>query len=317
VIGTSERVVTILQNGREYVVPFNVFERETIKALDSNKDVVVIPVNSHSVMIPASIAERALLSKGNVVIDLSKGTVVTPQGTFTVKSQPQPPKATTPSQTTPVSGSTQQVLLVPPKEKVKEVEEVKENVNVVERPRPITTPFMTPLRRPVVFAEDKLARKLKRDIRYKPSFMDKIAERVRRVIEPLISVETEEGLGVKNTYSPTVGLRKKVLFKPRQTYKFYDDYTYEPKVYEVTDEDYAPEEYERINYSPTVVEESYPVYNYSTFGIPQTSVFQYNPDDVVRIKPVTEFEITAKSRPLVVSQTHLLLLNKLMREVLK
>jgi len=148
-----------------------------------------------------------------------------------------------------------------------------------------------------------------------PSFSRNIAERVKAVFEPIFSSSRSEEVSRKLTYKPKTALKRKTIYKPQDTFKYYNDYDYEPSYTQIAVEDFAPKDEDELVYNPQVTEESYPVFTYATFGIPDTYVDQYAPEEVVRIKPTTEFTITARPKPLIVSQSYLLLLNKLINEV--
>jgi hypothetical protein len=105
------------------------------------------------------------------------------------------------------------------------------------------------------------------------------------------------------------------VYKPKDFYKYLEDNDYEPHLTQIAVEDFAPKDKNVMSYNPQIVQESYPIFAYATYGLPDTFIDQYAPEEIVRIKPITDFEIRAKPKPLIVSQTHLILLNKLMTEV--
>jgi len=150
---------------------------------------------------------------------------------------------------------------------------------------------------------------------YSPTFLDRIRQRAKTVFEPLFSESTYNEINYKTKYKPRLALKKKVIFKPKDFYKYFEDYNYEPHLTQIAVEDFAPKDKEVLSYNPQVVQESYPVFTYATYGMPDTFIDQYAPEESVKIKPVTEFEIRARPKPLIVSQTHLILLNKLLNEV--
>ncbi len=152
---------------------------------------------------------------------------------------------------------------------------------------------------------------------YSPTFLDRIRQRVKTVFEPLFSESTYNKVNYKTKYKPRLSIMRKSIYQPRNYYKFYEDYTYEPHYSQVENEDFTPKDKEVLSYNPQVEQESYPVFTYATYGLPDTYIDQYAPEESVKIKPITEFEIKAKPKPLIVSQTHLILLNKLINEVTK
>ena len=105
------------------------------------------------------------------------------------------------------------------------------------------------------------------------------------------------------------------MYKPKDFYKYLENNDYEPHVTQIAVEDFAPKDKNILSYNPSVVQESYPTFTYATFGLPDTFIDQYAPEESIKIKPVTDFEIRARPRPLIVSHAHLVLLDKLMKEV--
>jgi hypothetical protein len=148
-----------------------------------------------------------------------------------------------------------------------------------------------------------------------PSFSESVKERIRSVFEPIFSDSRSDDIEYKTKYKPKLAYKRKTVFKPQNSFEYNNDYDYEPSRTQIAVEDFAPKEESSIDYEPSVTQESYPVFQYATFGIPDTYVENYAPEDIIRIKPVTDFEIKAKPKPLIVSQTHLYLLNKLLNEV--
>jgi hypothetical protein len=190
-----------------------------------------------------------------------------------------------------------------PKEEIKE--KVEEEVPPLQRGRIILIPKR----------ERKIAVNNEIETEYSPTFIDRVRERVKSVFEPLFSESTYKEVEYKTKYKPRLVLKKKVIYKPRNYYTFYEDYAYEPHYTQIAVEDFAPRDRESLTYSPQVEQESYPVFTYATYGIPDTYIDQYAPEESVKIKPVTEFEIKARPKPLIVSKAHLILLNKLLNEV--
>jgi len=153
------------------------------------------------------------------------------------------------------------------------------------------------------------------NVNYSPSFIEAIKQRVKSVFEPLFYDYSYQKIDTRVKYKPRVAYKSKAIYKPKDFYKYFENRDYEPHLTQIAVEDFAPKDNESVNYSPQVVQESYPVFTYATYGIPDTFVDQYAPEDTVKIKPVTEFEIHAKPKPLIVSQSYLVLLNKLLGEV--
>jgi hypothetical protein len=148
------------------------------------------------------------------------------------------------------------------------------------------------------------------------TFLDVIRQRIKYVFEPLFSSSTSQKFKSSVKYKPRLKVRNKTLYKPEFYNRYFTDYDYEPSYTNVNLEDFSPKERNEIRFKPHVHQESYPTFTYSTLGLPDTFVDNYAPEDVVRIKPVTDFEINARPKPLIVSQAHLILLDKLLREVL-
>jgi len=152
-------------------------------------------------------------------------------------------------------------------------------------------------------------------VNYSPSLSEMFRNRLRYVFEPIFSNTVYEYTDTRTKYKPRFASKQRYKYKPTDVYKYVDDYNYEPTLVQITAEDYAPRDKGRLRYNPQVAQESYPVYNYSSYGIPDTFVDEYAPEESVRIKPVTEFEVHAKPTPLIVSQTYLNLLGRIMRGV--
>jgi len=188
-------------------------------------------------------------------------------------------------------------------------EELKEEVEEEIIPAQRRRLFITPTRSEEVSVNENV------NVDYSPTFIEAIRQRVKNVFEPLFSDTSYQEVNVKSKYKPRLALKKKVIFKPKDFYKYFEDYDYEPHLTQIAVEDFAPKDKESITYNPQVVQESYPVFTYATYGLPDTFIDQYAPEESVKIKPVTEFEIRAKPKPLIVSKAHLILLNKLLNEV--
>jgi len=196
---------------------------------------------------------------------------------------------------------------VPPKEKVKEDEIIDVN--------PLPSQRLSIKRSPFEQVDEDIDESV--NTITAPSTYDIIRERFRYVFEPLVSNSTYTETDTKRKFKPRFASKQRYLIKPNDINKYYDDYNYEPTLVQITAEDYAPRDRGNLLYNPQVVQEAYPVYNYSSYGIPDTLIDEYSPQESVKIKPVTEFEIHAKPTPLIVSQAQLLLLNKLMSGVLR
>jgi hypothetical protein len=189
--------------------------------------------------------------------------------------------------------------------------EVKEEL--VEEPETIKM-FKKSKYTPIEENEIELPRGAKRIV--SPSFSEVVKRRIRSVFEPVFSRTFSDDIDYKIRYKPKFASKKKTIIKPKDEFEYNDDYDYEPSRTQIAVEDFAPREESSIEYNPSVTQESYPVFQYSTFGIPDTFVENYAPEEVIRIKPMTDFEIQAKPKPLIVSKTHLILLDKLLSEVL-
>jgi len=148
-------------------------------------------------------------------------------------------------------------------------------------------------------------------VNYSPSFQEVVRNRLRYVFEPIIGNTSYQSDSQRIVYKPRYKTKQKVIYKPTEVYKQREDYDYEPSLLQIVGEDYAPRQRQLLAYAPQVVQEAYPTYTYATYGLPDTYVDDYAPEDSVKIKPITEFEIHAKPTPLIVSQAHLLLLNRL------
>jgi len=151
---------------------------------------------------------------------------------------------------------------------------------------------------------------------FSPSFSESVKERVRSVFEPIFSESRSDEIEYKTRYKPKLAYKRKTVFKPQDSFKYENDYDYEPSNTQIAIEDFAPKEESSIEYEPQVEQEAYPIFQYSTLGLPDTFIDNYAPEEIVRIKPVTDFEIRARPKPLIMSQAHLILLDKLMKEVL-
>jgi len=189
---------------------------------------------------------------------------------------------------------------------LKKEEEIKEEVLPVQKRRL----FITPTRGEEISDNENL------DINYSPTFIEAIKERVKSVFEPLFSSSDYKEVERKVKYKPRMALKKKVIIKPKDFYKYFEDNDYEPHLRQITVEDFAPKNKNVMSFSPQDVQESYPVFTYATYGLPDTYIDQYAPEESVKINPVTEFEIRAKPKPIIISQSYLLLLNRLLSEVL-
>jgi len=150
-----------------------------------------------------------------------------------------------------------------------------------------------------------------------PTFIESLKQRFKYVFEPLISETTYDEIDRKSVYKPRFGVRRKVVYKPQDFNKFYEDYDYEPDRTQIAVEDFTPKDKDVVSFNPQTTQESYPVFMYSTYGLPDTYIDEFAPEDVIKIKPITEFELDAKPKPLIISQTSLFLLNKLIEEVTK
>jgi len=154
------------------------------------------------------------------------------------------------------------------------------------------------------------------DFNNSSTFIEAIRQRVKYVFEPLFSTSSSQSVDTRTKYRPRLGLKRKDIYKPKRYNKYLLNNDYQPQYTQVSLEDFSPKNRDVLSYKPDVNQEAYPVFTYSTFGIPDTYVDEYAPQETVRIKPVTDFEIRAKPKPLIVSQAHLILLGRLLGEVL-
>jgi len=183
---------------------------------------------------------------------------------------------------------------------------------------------------------------LDESFRYKfsPSFSEVIKNKLKYLFEPLLSdtrysqiekktiLKPKSALKRKTVFKPKIGFKQKVIYKPffaskqrsiispQNFYSYIGDYDYEPSLIQVYGEDFAPKNKKFLDYNPQVVQEAYPVFENLTIGIPETDIEQYAPESTVKIKPVTDFEINAKPKPFIISETYLNLMNYLMNKVL-
>jgi hypothetical protein len=219
------------------------------------------------------------------------------------------------------------------KEEIK-VEPIKKK-KVVEYPRPI--PIQS-VNSPTDITDYSLDQSFR--YKYSPMFSEVIKNRLRYLFKPILTdtrysqinqrivFKPKTAIRRKSVYKPKFGIKQRSIYKPRFAYKqrsiinsqdFYSyigDYDYEPSLIQVYGEDFAPKNKRFLDYNPQVIQESYPVFETLNVGIPETNVEQYAPESSVRIKPITDFEINAKPKPLIVSQTYFNLMNYLMDKVL-
>lgn len=246
----------------------------------------------------------------------------------------------------PING---QIISIPRNEITKAYEaltrpKVKEEIKIepVEKKKVVEYPRLIPIQS-VNSPTDIVDYTLDESFRYNysPMFSEVIKNRLKYLFEPLLSdtryskveqksiFKPKTALRRKAVYKPKFGIKHKSIYKPRFAYKqrsivspqdFYSyigDYDYEPSLIQVYGEDYAPKNKRFLDYNPQVIQESYPVFENLTIGIPETNVEQYAPESSIRIKPITDFEINAKPKPLLVSQTYFNLMNYLMDKVLE
>jgi len=153
------------------------------------------------------------------------------------------------------------------------------------------------------------------DLNNSSSFLEAIRQRIKYVFKPLLSSSSSRSVDVRTKYRPRIGIKKRIIYKPEEVIKKSIDIDYSPKYKEESAIDFAPINDSEVVYRPEVTQESYPTFMYNTFGLPNTFIDEYAPQETVKIKPVTDFEINAKPKPLIVSQSHLILLDRLLREV--
>jgi len=205
-------------------------------------------------------------------------------------------------------------------EKVKEKEKVEE---VPEQVIPLPVQSFVQKRKlkgkttlkPVEVTDVSFGEKYSYD--YSPSFLSAIRSRLNSIFKPLFSDTSYEFIENQSIYKPVYAYDQKSIFKPREVNKLIEDTSYEPSITQVSFEDYSPKRVGQLRYNPVVVQESYPVFEDETIGIPSTDVTLFSPESNLKIKPVTEFEINAKPKPFIVNYTYLSLLSNLMNEVTK
>ena len=276
-------------------IPTEVLKKALKFAKEHKSKFAYIPVNGKLVSIPVNKVKEVLMSRA-----------VPKTGTVVPVAIQKPPKKKVPQSGTEVVVEPEQTTpqLIPVKSEAKE--------KIVEEPYTLKL-FRKGVIKPHQEREEIFSRSRTRV--ESPSFMRDIKERVKAVIEPIFSSSRSEEVSRKLTYKPKTALKRKVIYKPQDIDKYYNDYDYEPSYTQIAVEDFAPKDEDELTYNPQVTEESYPVFTYATYGLPETYVDQYAPEESVKIKPVTEFTITAKPKPLIVSQSYLLLLNHLLNEV--
>jgi hypothetical protein len=228
------------------------------------------------------------------------------------------------------------VIVKPPKEEVKEIEVIGEPgqpqeipVEIVEKRRPRqkvkikedveVNPLLrrSLLRKHAPYNENETSTSIITSTNESPTFIDAIKSRVRYVFEPILSNTTYEDTRRKTVYKPRYAVKERAILKPKDFNIYVSDDDYEPYLTQIVAEDYAPKDRGAITYNPQVYQQSYPVFNYSSFGIPETHVDDYAPHESVKINPITEFEINAKPTPIIVSQTYFSLLNWLLSGVMR
>ena len=307
------QTVTLIYNGKEYKVPLSYLINTYNEAERRGAEKVGIPLkeNGKETYLDLTTDELGDLirkAKSNPVIEVGKPKVSPqPPPMAVVQPQPQPKPA--------VSGKSGVVLLEQPK-----VTSVPKEVNVTTpEEKTVIKKEVTPLRRGTLIVSPKVENERVYNTQtyseYSPTFIDVIRNRVRYVFSPLFSNSTYREVEVKSKYKPRLALKRKTLYKPKFAYSYSGIDYYEPHYKQVSEEDFAPKDEDVILYNPETVQEAYPVFTYATYGVPDTYVDQYAPEESVKIKPVTEFTIRAKPKPLIVSKAHLILLNKLLNEV--
>jgi hypothetical protein len=151
--------------------------------------------------------------------------------------------------------------------------------------------------------------------RYAPSVLDFIRNRFKLIYRPAFSDLYYQDFERNTFYRPLFAYRQKSIFKPKFSNSYYRDSEFEPYYTQIVSEDFAPKNKDYFTYNPQLVQEAYPTFTYATYGLPETEITIHEPQDKIKISPVTEFEINAKPSPLIVNQTYVSLLNHLMKQV--
>jgi len=167
------------------------------------------------------------------------------------------------------------------------------------------------------YEEDELFSFRDLSYRYAPSITDLIRQRFKSIYKPVFSDLSYTDFERNTFYRPSLAFKQKAIYKPRFSEQYYRDTDYEPSLVQITSENFAPKQKDYLTYNPQMVQEAYPTFTYATYGLPETEITQYAPEDKLKISPITEFEINAKPTPLIVNKTYLSLLGKLMGEVTK
>jgi len=221
--------------------------------------------------------------------------------------------------TIPIEKENQSITNVTKPERL--VEE-KENVFKLTRPKKLEEEFLI-TRRPLLryslkkrpYDEELLDTLTETKLRYAPSIIDLIRERVKSIYKPVFESSYFQDFERNLAYSPQFASNQEYLYKPKYSNFYYASNAYEPSFISIASEDYAPKQKEDFIYNPQMYQEAYPTFTYSTFGLPETEIEEYSPEDKIRISPVTEFEIKAKPTPFIINKTYLNLLNNLMSKV--
>jgi len=188
---------------------------------------------------------------------------------------------------------------------------VEQPTQVIQTPQPITVFQPFPIFQPPFFSKEQnvspvygldLVSSERYKTHYAPSLSEKIKNRLKYLFEPIVSNVSYREIGHKYIFSPTQGYKQRRSYRPINYKEFITDHDYEPVLIEKKFQDFSPQEITQMSYAPQIAEESYPIYNYSVFGLPDTYVHEHAPIFRLKLKPVTDFEI--KLRPKVISFNH-------------
>jgi hypothetical protein len=166
---------------------------------------------------------------------------------------------------------------------------------------------------PIISREYNLNQKY--SVKYAPSFIESLKNKFRYLFNPFLSISRYRELEYNRVYNPQVISDQKLTYSPSMYTEYTKNLDYEPILIKQSSQDYSPTEKEISDYSPTLVEENYPIYNYSIYGLPDTFINSFAPIFRLKIKPVTDFEINLKPKSFSFNQNYVILLNKLIDEV--
>ena len=196
---------------------------------------------------------------------------------------------------------------------------------IIQTPQPVTVFQPFPVFQPPLLSKEEYVSPVyglgfssneRYRTRYAPSLSEKIKNRLKYLFEPIVSNVSYREIGHKYIFSPTQGYRQRTNYRPLNYKEFVTDRDYEPVLIENTLHDFSPQEIEEMSYAPQITQESYPVYNYSVYGLPDTYVNDYAPILHLRLKPITDFEIKLRPRVISFNHSYQSLLNNLLNKVI-